>query len=202
MSRPANPDRPHAITHIRLLVKKHGHKHGAKLAREQYKHIAAPTWHRWVNEAIGDARFDAGRVAAENLAAEVVKNVPNPTAIVPGLVIEHPATARRAIDFWKLLDGLEADAELLRNFATTLDQDGKRKVKIPRVLVDSAKLRSDLVRLALQYSSEVYGFDKMQQFNDAILAEIDQESPELTRRILARLRRLNGELGIATTSAG
>jgi len=201
MARPANPDRPHALTLIRQLTKKHGHIEGQKLARMQYQHIPAATWCRWVTEAIGDARFAAGRPAAENLAAEVAKNVPTPAVIVPGIIIEHPAIARRAINFWKLLDGLDADAQLLREFATTMDEHGKRKVKLPKVLVESARLRSDLVKLSLQYSSEVYGYERMQQFYDAIVEEIGVESPQMQRRIMARLQRLNGALGMTMTHA-
>lgn len=54
-------------------------------------------------------------------------------------------------------------------------------------------MRCDLIRLALQQSEVAYGVQRAQEFFDAVIEAVGQESPECQRRIMERLRLVQGE---------
>lgn len=137
-------------------------------------------------------RNDLEREARATVAAEIRENIPAVTELVATDAEAVPA-ARRALDFWKMLDELDEDARLLREFAVTVGADGKRKVKVPFALRDAHRMRCDLIRLALQHAEVAHGVERSARFYDALTAELMEESPEFQRRVLARLRRLASE---------
>lgn len=196
MARSADHRREDVIDTIRRLTAEHGVKEGVRLAREQYPDVPRGSWGRWRQMAVGNVAeqwiADGDVVAA--LAADVREQIPTPETLTTqeGAV---PAT-RRALDFWRMIDELDEDARLLREFATTTSADGKRKVKVPFALRDAHRMRCDLIRLALQHAETAWSAARMQSFYDAIVAEIESESPELQRRVVGRLRRLSSEAEI------
>ncbi|MBW0449246.1 hypothetical protein [Paraburkholderia phenoliruptrix] len=174
-----------------------GHVEGPKKAREDFQHVAASTWSRWVGDAIGDARYAAGRPAAEQLTAEVARLVPSPGDLSPGVVVERPAIARDAAKFFKeTLVDLQEDAKLMREYSTTTGPDGVRKLKNPVVMKDSARMRVDTLRMIIDLSESVYDQQRMQSMFDAIVEEIGKESRECAMRIVNRLRDLNAQFGM------
>ena len=67
------------------------------------------------------------------------------------------------------------------------------KVRVPFALRDAHRMRCDLIRLALQQSEVAWSTERAAQFYQAIIDEISEESPECQRRIVERLRRVQGE---------
>ena len=189
MARPANHQRDDAIAALRSLTAKHGAKEGARLARERFPDVPAGTWGRWRQQAVGNVA-DADAKALNSLAAEVRRSVPQPEALVADQV---PAT-RRALDFWATLDELESDARLMRDFALSRGADGTVKLKIPFALRDAHRMRCDLIRLGLQQAEVAFGVQRAQEFFDAVVHAVGEESPDCQRRIMARLRSVQGEV--------
>ncbi|MCD9228941.1 hypothetical protein ACPPTR_10540 [Ralstonia pseudosolanacearum] len=194
MARPPDTRRDLAIETIRRLCAEHGLKEGCRLAREQFPDVPDGSWGRWRVQALGreSERNDLEREACATVAAEIRENIPAVTELVATDAEAVPA-ARRALDFWRMLDELDEDARLLREFAVKVDADGNRKVKVPFALRDAHRMRCDLIRLALQHAETAHSVEQAARFRDAILAEIEAESPELQRRVIGRLRRLLSE---------
>lgn len=188
MARLPHPERDEAIAALRGLTAQHGAKEGARMAREQFPSVPAGTWGRWRQQAVGNAT-GADAQALNTLAGEVRRNIPAPQALVQDPV---PAT-RRALDFWRMLDELENDARLMREFALARGADGAVKLRVPFALRDAHRMRCDLIRLALQQSEVAYGVQRAQEFFDAVIHAIGEESPECQRRIMERLRLVQGE---------
>jgi hypothetical protein len=127
--------------------------------------------------------------ALTSLAAEVRRNIPTPEQLTADPV---PST-RRALDFWAMLDELENDARLMRDFALGRGADGTVKLRVPFALRDAHRMRCDLIRLALQQAETAWSVERAESFYETIVAEIGAESPECQKRIMIRLRRVQGE---------
>ena len=190
MARPPNHQRDDAINLMRSLTAQHGAKEGARLARKQFQDVPAGTWGRWRQMAVGNAA-GADAQALTSLAAEVRRNIPTPEQLTADPV---PAT-RRALDFWTMLDELEHDARLMRDFALARGADGSVKVRVPFALRAAHRMRCDLIRLALQQAETAWSIERAQGFFDAIIEAVGQESPGCQHRILERLRTVGGEAG-------
>ncbi|MGV1046353.1 hypothetical protein [Limnohabitans sp.] len=188
MARPANHLRDGAVAALRTLTAQHGAKEGAKLAREQFPDVPAGTWGRWRQMAVGNVA-GADAHALNSLAAEVRRNIPTPEQLTADPV---PAT-RRALDFWAMLDELEHDARLMRDFALAHGADGTVKVRVPFALRDAHRMRCDLIRLALAQAEAAWSVERAQSFFDAVVQAVGEESPECQRRIMQRLHRVQGE---------
>lgn len=189
MPRPSDPQRDEAIAAIRKLTSEHGVAEGVRLARLQFPDVPRGSWGRWRFEAVGYAadQGEIDRQAAAALASDVRGSIPAPEALVaPAEIV--PAT-RRALDFWRMLDELDEDAQLLREFAITTGADGKRKVRVPFAVRDAHRMRCDLIRLALQHSEIAWSTDRVRTQHEAIMAEIAVVDPEIQKRIIERLRR-------------
>lgn len=190
MARPANHQRDEAIAALRSLTAQHGAKEGARLARERFPDVPSGTWGRWRQQAVGNVA-EADAQALGGLAAEVRRSIPSPEQLMADPV---PAT-RRALDFWAMLDELEIDARLMRDFALARGADGSLKVRVPFALRDAHRMRCDLLKLALQQAETAWGVERAQNFFDAIVEAVGQESLDCQRRIMERLRDVGGEAG-------
>lgn len=188
MARPANHQRDEAISQLRTLTTQHGAKEGVRLARAQFPDVPPGTWGRWRQQAVGNVA-GADAQALNSLAAEVRRSIPQPEALVADPV---PAT-RRALDFWAMLDELEHDARLMRNFALARGADGTVKVRVPFALRDAHRMRCDLIRLALAQAETAWNVERAQNFFDAVIDAVGADSPECQRRIMERLRAMQGE---------
>ncbi|MBY0411509.1 MAG: hypothetical protein K2Q97_15625 [Burkholderiaceae bacterium] len=188
MARPANHQRDDAIAALRSLTAQHGVKEGARLAREQFAAVPAGTWARWRQQAVGNAAGADDR-ALNGLATQVRRSIPTPES----LVADPVPSARRALKFWDMLDELEADARLMRDFALARGADGAVRLKVPFAMVNSHKMRCDLLKLALAQAEAAWSVERAQNFFDAIVEAVGQESPDCQRRIMERLRLVQGE---------
>lgn len=191
MARPPDNRRDEAIAIIRRLCAEHGMKEGCRLARELFPDVPDGTWGRWRVQALGPApdREEVERQARTAVAAEVRENVPSVTQIAIADADVLPA-ARRAIDFWRLINELDDDARLMRDYAVTTNPDGTRKLRVPFALVNAHRMRADLIRLALQHAEVAWSAERNIQFQDAIIAAIGEVDRELQVRVIDRLRRL------------
>ena len=193
MPRPADQKRNAAIAAIIDLTHQYGIKNGLAIARERFPGIPNATWARWRNAALGSvdaSKADADAVAG--LSSEVRAEIPALHEIAPTVPDPLPAT-QRALKFWKMMDELEVDCQLMRDFALGKDANGKTVLKVPTALRDAHKMRCDLIRLAIEQASAAWSAERASTFYQAILEEIGAESPECQRRIMERLHRLQGE---------
>lgn len=187
MARPPNHLRDEAIAAMRKLTAQHGTKEGTRLAREQFPGVPLGTWGRWRQLAIGGIASTEGQ-ALSSLGDEIRRSIPTPEQLAAHI----PAT-RKALDFWRMLDELESDARLLRDFALARGANGELKVRVPFALRDAHRMRCDLIRIALQHADAAWSAERARTFFDAVVEEVGTVSPECQRRIMERLHALNGE---------
>ncbi len=191
MARPADPQRDEAIATISEMTRKHGVKTGLQLAREKFRDIPHATWARWRRAAIGDVS-EANAEAVAELSPEIRAQIPPLHELTP--VVEDPVPAtQKALNFWRMLDELEQDTQLMREFALTKGADGKVKLRVPPALRDAHRMRCDLIRLALQQAEVAWSTERAATLYQTIIDEIGAESPECQRRIMERLQRVQGE---------
>ncbi|MDR6392264.1 hypothetical protein [Paraburkholderia phenoliruptrix] len=149
-----------------------------------------------MGDAIGDARYSAGRPAAEQLTAEVARHIPRPGDLAPGLVIEKTALAHDAVRFFReTVADMIADIQLMREFAAKVGDDGKRKLRVPNVMNDSLRARDRLLNTMLALSEAFYNMDRVERLHEMVIEEIGKESPDAAKRIIDRLRALNDQKG-------
>ena len=191
MARPANHQRDDAIAALRSLTSLHGAKQGARLAREQFPSIPSGTWGRWRQMAVGNVE-GADATVIGNLGKQVKTAIPPPEALAQAIANPVPAT-HRALEFWRMLDELESDARLMREFALTHGANGSVKLRVPFALRDAHRMRCDLIRLALQQSEVAFGVQRAQEFFEAVVNAIGEESPDCQRRIMEQLRHVQSE---------
>lgn len=193
MARPADPQRDEATATIGELTRKHGVKTGLQLAREKFPDVPHATWARWRQAAVGNiSEAEADAEAVVGMAPEVRAQIPTLQELAPVVGDPVPAT-RRAINFWRMLDELEQDAQLMREFALSRTPDGKVKLRVPPALRDAHRMRCDLIRLALQQAEVAWSTERAATFYQTIIDEIGDESPDCQRRIMERLQRVQGE---------
>jgi hypothetical protein len=194
MARPPDTRRDEAIAAIRSLCAEHGLKEGCRIARELFD-VPDGTWGRWRALALGreSERDEIEREARAAAATQVIEAIPAPEQLAHAVVADPVPAMRRALDFFRLLDELEHDAQLLREFALRKQPDGTTKVRVPFALKDSHRMRVDIIRLALQQAEVAHSVGRMANFNQAIIDAIGEESPECQRRIMVRLRQLQTE---------
>lgn len=187
MARPPNHLRDDAVETMRKLTAQHGVREGIRLARERFPGVPPGTWGRWRQQAIGGVASAEGQVLG-SLADEIRHSIPTPEQLAASI----PA-ARKALDFWRMLDELESDARLLRDFALGRGADGELKVRVPFALRDAHRMRCELIRIALQHAEAAWSAERARSFFDAVLEEVGAVSPDCQRRIMERLQVLNGE---------
>ncbi|ARU03912.1 hypothetical protein CCO03_03755 [Comamonas serinivorans] len=173
------------------MTAKHGAKEGCRLAREKFPAVPHGTWGRWRVEAVGYSG-DANAQTVGALAQQIRETIPAPEALSHVAGDPMPAVAR-SLRFWDEMDTLLQDADLLRRFALATGHDGALKVRVPKALVDAANMRQSLLKLALAQAEVAHGVQRAQQFFDAVIDAVGQESPECQRRIMLRLREVQGE---------
>lgn len=193
MPRPADPKRNAAIAAMIDMSHQYGIKNGLAIARERFPGIPNATWARWRNAALGSV--DASKADADavvGLSSEVRAEIPALHEIAPAVSNPFQAT-QRALKFWKMMDELEVDCQLMRDFALGKDENGKTKIKVPTALRDAHKMRCDLIRLLIQQADTVWSAERAATFYQAIMEEIAAESHDCQRRIMERLQRMQGE---------
>lgn len=89
-----------------------------------------------------------------------------------------------------MLEELEADYQLLRDYAVSKDENGEIGFKAPSALHDVHKLRFDSIRITAAEAETVFNAERNAAFFRVIMEEIGAESLECQQRIFDRLKRL------------
>ena len=196
-------DKKQAIADIEAHLATNGPTNYAPL-RERYSHLPEPTFWRYVKEAkqkpptpalILQARERLAERAATMKNTEVLGTVAAnlPAAPSPDYIAKTGAQGESNLNLLEKFHTLYADAMLLRDFAT--NQDGG--VKNPMVFAGSISLRHQLLATALKATEAVYDYRRIAGFWNAVLEEIAAADPEIAKRIMERLHRLNSEIGMS-----
>lgn len=170
--------------------------------------ISRPTFFKYVKEVQGIAGSDASpgllRLAKkqikkvvteiEDAKSEVVRHLPATPS--PNIIAAKGERAMVNIDFMTRLESLYQDAEMVRAYAITMDEAGREKIKNPAFFVNSIKQRRELLETGLKAMQEVYDLNKLQDMQRAIIAVIENASPEMQVEIIEKLRELNSRYGM------
>ena len=141
---------------------------------------------------------DARRVEAEANGTTKIANQ-LPAAPSPNYIAKSGEKGLQTLDFVAEIHSLYSDATMLRAFAisTVTGEDGatSEKIKNPAAFDKSIVRRAELLETAIKAVQEVWDLRTMQNFYETIIEEIGLESPEVQKRIMARLADLNGQRG-------
>lgn len=144
---------------------------------------------REAGPAPAEAKADAIR-RARGATKKHLPAVPSPSAF-----IAKGADADRAVDIMGMLHVTLRDVMLMRDQAVKVDEEGNEKIRNLVQMDTSIKRRLDLVNTFLSVFQEVYDLHRMRQFYDEIIAIIVEEihplEPEVSARIMERLKALN-----------
>jgi hypothetical protein len=184
------------------------------IAEDAKKHIAAVGSKRWGvvrarHPGVSESTFwRAVRAAKADLAAEDMRTVSaqgirNPCArpdredASAGVAVADAQAIPLRVDYLAAYRQLFADVILLRHSA--LNADGS--VRLPTIFDRSIKTRLALIVRAAKLMNQIYSLRNVQMFFDALILEIASESPDLQRRLLARLQQLGDRGGAAQRSS-
>lgn len=184
----------------------------------QFPDVPEPTKWRWIREAkaadvprpeLINARAklvqkvkklpkDARRLEAEeNGTTTISRQIP--AAPSPAFIARTGEAGLQTLDFVAEIHALYRDASMLRAFAiaTATNEDGEtvERIKNPVAFDKSIVRRADLLETAIKAVQEVWDLRTMQNFYETIIEEIGVESPEVQKRIMARLATLNQKNG-------
>ncbi|MDP9645450.1 hypothetical protein [Paraburkholderia caledonica] len=98
------------------------------------------------------------------------------------------ASVRRAIDFYRELDAMVKDTDLLASYATANNEDGTRRVKNPSILAMAHRMRATNIGLAMKYSEMVWSVERMEEMQEAIASEIKRADAETGERVLSAMK--------------
>lgn len=96
------------------------------------------------------------------------------------------------VDYLEAYRQLFADVWALRQLA--LNTDGS--VRLPAIFDRSIKTRLALIARSVKLMSQIYALRNVRIFLDSLILEIQLESPDLQRRLLARLQQLGDREGV------
>ena len=144
---------------------------------------------------------DARRVEAEeNGTTAIARQLP--AAPSPNYIAKTGENGLQTLDFVAEIHSLYRDATMLRAFsmADVVDKETGEvlgeKIKNPVAFDKSIVRRADLLETAIKAVQEVWDLRTMQNFYETIIEEIGLESPEVQKRIMARLAELNSRVGM------
>jgi hypothetical protein len=166
--------------------------------RGLFPDVPPATFWRWVRAARvrpSAEQLGAARTLLTNVpGAAVDATAPLPAPVPAAALIEGGVGVLAKFDFMRAFGGLTRDADLLRSFSLSPDMS---KLRMPRMFLDSARLRVELLKLWLAALPVLYSAERTQELYDAVVAEIAACDPVIARRIVGRLRELSARKGFA-----
>lgn len=205
-----------ALDRIKESLEKDGGKDVNLIIKDFPEFDASTVW-RWIKEArkgdgsglkwveetrrqtwelLGDLTVDTEEDAKERGIARIARDIPAMPSpqYLSSVTVEE---ASKRLDFQVEIHRLYADANMLRDYAIKIDEaTGKEKIKNPHSFERSINSRTKIIREAIDVLQQMFNLTKSQEFYDAIIAEIGNESPECQKRILSRLATLNARTGM------
>jgi hypothetical protein len=187
-------------TALQKAIADHLSNHGPREwegVQQQYPDIAQRTFWRYVKQAKESPPLPEHVAAARErvqhiegaLPDSVADRAPLPAPVPLSYLTQSGPKALRKIDLLQVIHASMADIEVLRKFSMTADG---ANVRIPKILVDSVRLRLTVSELFLSLVGELWSRERQQQFYDLVMDAIQEESPDCAKRITNRLKKLNG----------
>lgn len=137
------------------------------------------------------ARVEAPEVTERRVKAHL------PTAPSPAVIASMGgAEQRQLFDFMGFFHKIVRDADMLRNKAVVVNEDGTERLVNPMLLNASMRTRLSVLDTWLSAMNEFYNLEKLQELYKLIIDEVGKADPEAQQAILARLRQLNNERGL------
>lgn len=128
----------------------------------------------------------------------MLMNLPAP--VPPEYLAKGGVKAVANIDIIAIFGRMMMDVDLLREYSITHEDDGAggktTKIKNPVFFAKNINITRDLVETFLRAMDQVYNHKRNQDFYDAIVSVISEESPDAGRKIMERLQELNDETGM------
>ena len=195
----AHPRKAEALEAINAHLRDVGPRDWGRLEAKFHDVPKATLW-RWIKQVrdkAADAPSRQKLQAASKRVQKVVEGVREaggvlPATPSPSYLAAKGAEAEASINFLGRINQLYTDAEKLRTYS--LNADGN--IRIPLFFLQSIKVRRDLLQTGLATLQEVYDLRQVQAMHDAIIEAVGEVSPEVQRRVIERLHKLNRERGI------
>jgi hypothetical protein len=174
-------------------AKKHIATVGSKrwgVVRTRHPGVSASTFWRAVRAAKAD-------LASEDMRTVSEQGIRNPRAhpdredASGGVTVADAQAIPLRVDYLEAYRQLFADVMALRQSA--LNADGS--VRLPAIFDRSIKTRLVLIARSVKLMNQIYSLRSVRMFFDALILEIELESPDLQRRLLARLQQLGDRGG-------
>jgi hypothetical protein len=165
--------------------------------RERWPSIIGPPTAKGPGNASTDRRFfrwvkkvrDPDYNPTEARAIAALPAVPS-----VGEMIRISKDSNGEFDVLGMLRQLLTDAGMWRAYAVKFDENGVESIKNPVYFDTSFKRRLDLIHAYIAVYQEIYDLRQMQVFFDEIIdiiaVEISPGNPEVSKRVLDRLRQL------------
>lgn len=197
----AHPRKDEAIEAIKAHLRDVGSKEWDTLER-QFADVPKATFWRWIKDVkdkLSDSPSPQKLQAASKKVRKIVEDLKEvggmlPATPSPAYLAAKGAEAEASMDFLGRLNLLYAEAEMLRDYS--LNSEGG--IRMPMYFHYSIKQRCNILQMGLSILQEVYDLRKVQEIHDAILEAVGKVSPEVQRKVIDRLRKLDRERGISS----
>lgn len=189
---------------LMAALERHVAEYGAtnwESVRRQFDEVSDSTFWRYVRRLKNHHPKGKAVAVAERLEQELSKPAA-PRRPAQSRPSKRPARALPTAKTAQIkpvgqLDAMEemreaiATADAIRDYSKTVDG----RIKNPRYLMSSAKLRLDTIRTAVSVMELLVDSERIEKFFSAVVEEVGRESPEAQGRILERLQIINQEFG-------
>jgi hypothetical protein len=184
---------------VRRAIGEHLMKIGSESwgeVRRKFPDVPVATFWRWVKE-LKSRPSPEQMQAARTLLAKVPGATLHEGAALPApmclsAVAAGGLNAVRKIDFLLEVHELMSDARLLRGFAMEPESN---EVRDPKVFIDAARLRTQVLQLYVSALPMVYSGERTQKLYTAVIEAVAACDPDVARQILDRVRALSSEAG-------
>ena len=123
---------------------------------------------------------------------------PLPAPVPTSALVEGGLNVAKKINFMREFDALMCDAKLLRDFSVSKE---KGNVRIPKVFLESAKLRIQLMQMWLVALPILYNAERSQELYAAVIDSISDCAPETAKKILITMKAARERLGFVSDAS-
>lgn len=179
-------------------VLEHLRKYGSSqwsLVKDKFPDVPNSRFWRTIKRLQGQAALMPNNVR-KVLAATAKAQDHLPIVVPTSLVEREPERVSASIDYMYQMQEVFRVADAMRDFSLTADG----KVKLPMFLLQSGKLRNEAVRTFAQCSQYLNDQKMMQLMFEEVVRMIGEEAPELQRKLIDGLEKINRKFGATPSS--